>query len=297
MERQNVTFTSDGGTCAGWLYITDEPAIATVVMAHGLAGVKEMRLDAYAERFASAGYNVLVFDYRHFGASDGTPRQLLDLAKQRKDWVSAVAFVRRRPDVDGPAVALWGSSLSGGHVLAVASQVDAAAIISQVPHTDGPASTLAAGPAQIARLTWHALRDVARSLTGRGPHYVPAAGAPGDLALMTEGESAERYLGLVPEGYEFDQRVAARLILHIALYSPGRHLKRLTMPVLLQVGTRDRTTPARATLKHASRSRTAIVRTYDVGHFEPYTGDLFETFVAEQLGFLDKVLSRREVSA
>ena len=47
------------------------------VMAHGLGGVRQMRLDAFAERFSSAGYRCLVFDYRHFGAGAGEPRQLL----------------------------------------------------------------------------------------------------------------------------------------------------------------------------------------------------------------------------
>ncbi|MGI5132359.1 hypothetical protein ACQEVB_36525 [Pseudonocardia sp. CA-107938] len=37
-------------------------------MAHGLGGIRQMRLDAYAERFAAAGYACLVSDYRHFGA-------------------------------------------------------------------------------------------------------------------------------------------------------------------------------------------------------------------------------------
>jgi alpha/beta superfamily hydrolase len=32
-----------------------------------------MRLDAYAEAFAEAGYHALVFDYRHFGDSEGEP--------------------------------------------------------------------------------------------------------------------------------------------------------------------------------------------------------------------------------
>ena len=50
--------------------------------AHGLAGVKEMRLDAYAERFCAAGLACLVFDYRHFGESAGEPRQLLDIQRQ-----------------------------------------------------------------------------------------------------------------------------------------------------------------------------------------------------------------------
>ena len=44
-------------------------------MAHGFAAQKEGRLDAFAERFAAAGFAVLVFDYRHFGLSSGEPRR------------------------------------------------------------------------------------------------------------------------------------------------------------------------------------------------------------------------------
>jgi len=63
VDREDIAFPSGGLACAGWFYRTDrrgsQPA---VVMAHGLAGVKEMRLDAYAERFCEAGYHVLAFD-------------------------------------------------------------------------------------------------------------------------------------------------------------------------------------------------------------------------------------------
>ena len=123
MSREDVTFTSRGQLCAGWFYRADvEGRAPVVVMAHGLAAVKEMRLDAYAERFAAAGFHVLVFDYRHFGDSEGSPRQLLDIKKQHQDWTAAVTYARTRPDVDGTRVALWGSSLSGGHVLALGHQ-------------------------------------------------------------------------------------------------------------------------------------------------------------------------------
>ena len=121
MRREDIVVRSGGQDCAGWLYHADaaEPA-ATVVMAHGLAAVKEMRLDAYAERFARAGYHVLVFDYRHFGASGGQPRQLLDIRRQHEDWAAAVGYARSLPEVDSAKVALWGTSLAGGHVLALA---------------------------------------------------------------------------------------------------------------------------------------------------------------------------------
>ena len=107
-------------------------------MAHGLSAVRDQRLPAYAERFAAAGLGVLLFDYRHFGASGGEPRQLLDIGRQLADWRAAVAYARARFD----RVALFGSSFAGGHVLAVGTDPGIAAVVSQCPMTDGFLATL-----------------------------------------------------------------------------------------------------------------------------------------------------------
>ena len=105
MGREDVVFISHGERCAGWFYSAEGVERAScVVMAHGLAAVKEMRLDAYAERFAAAGHHVLVFDYRHFGASTGEPRQLLDIGRQHEDWAAAVG-VRPQPSRGGSRIA------------------------------------------------------------------------------------------------------------------------------------------------------------------------------------------------
>jgi fermentation-respiration switch protein FrsA (DUF1100 family) len=258
-------------------------------MAHGLAAVKEMRLDAYAERFAAAGMHVLVFDYRHFGASDGEPRQLLDVKRQHQDWANAVRHARARPDVDASRVVLWGSSFSGGHVMALARRLAPAAVVAQVPHVSGPRSVRELGVRQVLRLTGHGLRDVTAAVRRRSPHYVPAAGRPGDVAIMTAPEAME-YLDLVPAGLAFDNRVAARFALAVALYSPGRALRRLSMPVLVQVGLRDQITPPHPALSLADKAPSARVSSYDVGHFAPYTGEYFEAFVAEQVAFLQEQL-------
>src|SRR3954468_15586392 len=110
MEREDVTFRE----VAAWLY-RPGGASACVVMGHGLTAVRDQRLPAYAERFAAAGLGVLLFDYRHFGASGGEPRQLLDIGRQLADWRAAVAYARGQFE----RVALFGSSFSGGHVLAI----------------------------------------------------------------------------------------------------------------------------------------------------------------------------------
>lgn len=41
-----------------------------IVMAHGFSAPKEALLQNFADRFAAAGFVVLVFDYRYLGASE-----------------------------------------------------------------------------------------------------------------------------------------------------------------------------------------------------------------------------------
>src|SRR3954466_12943388 len=139
MRREDIEFHSGANTCAAWLYRpeADEPH-PIVILAHGFGGVREARLWAYAERFAAAGLAALVFDYRHFGANGGQPRQLLDIGLQLGVWRAAIALARGLDGIDPDRVALWGSSFSGGHVAVLAAEdTRVAAAISQAPFLDG----------------------------------------------------------------------------------------------------------------------------------------------------------------
>lgn len=290
--REDVTFTSQGTTVAAWHYRPggdgggDRPV---VVMAHGLGGVREMRLDAFAERFTDAGYACLVFDYRHFGASDGQPRQLLSVRRQRQDWAAAVAFARTLPGVDPSRTVLWGSSFSGGHVIAVAAEdPSVAAVVSQCPYTDGLASSLAVAPLTSLRVTLRAVLDLVGSRLGRGPRGIPLAGDPGTVALMTAPDAVPGYLSLVEEGSTFRNEVAARVALEIALGRPGAQAKRLRCPALFVVCERDTVAPAKATLKHVAKAPRGEVVCRDTGHFDIYTGAEFETTVRDELDFLTR---------
>lgn len=146
-------------------------------MAHGLGAITEMRLPAYAERFCAAGYACLVFDYRYFGASDGSPRQLLDIDRQLEDWAAAVAYARPLTDVKKDAVAVWGTSFGGGHAIITAARVPGVtAAIAQCPFTDGLASALAMdfqGSMKVAHAPWST-----RSAANRSPSPRPALRAP-----------------------------------------------------------------------------------------------------------------------
>ena len=99
--RSDIEFDAEGVTLRGWLYRPDDASgpLPTIVMAHGFSAVKEMYLDAYADRFAEAGLAVLVFDNRGFGASDGEPRQEIDPWSQVRDYRHAITFAGQLPDV------------------------------------------------------------------------------------------------------------------------------------------------------------------------------------------------------
>src|SRR5215475_9513203 len=140
MARRNVEFNAEGVTLRGWFYAagTGGAPAPAVVMAHGFSAVKEMYLDSFAEVFAAAGLNVLVFDNRNFGASEGEPRQEIDPWAQVRDYRHAITYVGTLPEADPGRIGIWGSSYSGGHVLVVAA-IDrrVKAVVCQVPLISG----------------------------------------------------------------------------------------------------------------------------------------------------------------
>jgi dienelactone hydrolase len=79
ISKRDVTFRSGDSFASGWFFLPEDAgsgaAAPAVAMAHGIGAVKEMFLEPIARRFAEAGFAVLVFDYRSFGASGGEPRQ------------------------------------------------------------------------------------------------------------------------------------------------------------------------------------------------------------------------------
>jgi len=291
--RHDVTFTSEGTSCAAWLYRpkgVENPPI--VVLAHGFAAFRELRLDAYAARFAQAGYAALVFDYRHWGASQGQPRRILDIAKQHADWRAAIAYARSLDNVDTTRVVGWGSSFGGGHVLTLAARDrDLAAAIVQVPHVSGPASTFTQSPKMVARLIAAGLRDQVGAWLGRPPYRTAAIGYPGDVAMMTSpgaAELVEQMAGDKREELLAENDVAARIVLRIPFYSPGRKAADITAPTLVQLATKDDVTPYAKAQKIVARIPEGEVKSYDISHFEPYLDPHFEQIITDQIAFLNR---------
>jgi pimeloyl-ACP methyl ester carboxylesterase len=297
-----VFFDSGGVRCAGVHlrgegeeFLGEDARRPCVVLAHGFGGTVDSGLLAFAERFAEAGLDALAFDYRHFGASGGEPRQLLSIRSQLEDYAAALAHARSLDGVDADRVVLWGSSYSGGHVVAAAvSDSRVAAVISQVPAMDGALTLLNlvryAGAGPLARLSVLAVRDLLSSLRGGAPVMAPAIGPPGSVAFMTTADAEPGMRAIA--GPSWRNEVAARIALHAGSYRPGLQADRLPCPILIQIADRDSVAPVKAAQDAAWRATgRAEVRTYPVGHFDVYEGEPFERSVADQLHFLRRHLN------
>lgn len=95
---EDIAFASGGESCAGWLYRpATDATVPLIVMAHGFSGVKEQGLAEIAERFRAAGFAVLVFDFRHFGASGGAPRGQLFPLDMVEDFRCAISWACHQP--------------------------------------------------------------------------------------------------------------------------------------------------------------------------------------------------------
>lgn len=302
--RSDLDIVSHGTRLSAWHYAAENDALAgpagrpCVVMAHGFGATRVDRLPAYAERFAAAGADVVVFDYRGFGDSDtesGQPRQLVDHWRHRADYRSVVAHVRDIPGIDPERIVLWGSSYSGGHVVVVAADDPRiAGVISQGAAMDGAGAVLQilsyAGAGQLLRLTGHALRDGVNKVLRRPAHTMRIFGQPGELAAMTSPDSASGYGGIITPA--FVNELPARSILPIMLNRPVRSAPKLRMPVLLVVAAADSVAPPAAVEKVARRVGGPVqVERFDVGHFDIYLGEVFERSVAAQVAFVEQTCS------
>jgi uncharacterized protein len=295
---QRVTFEVEDSVVRGELYRpTSSEPYPCLVMANGFSGTMDWILPSFAARFAGAGLAVLAFDYRHLGKSDGEPRQVVDVKKQRADLRAAIEFARRQSSVDPARIGLWGTSLGGSHVTeAAADDPRIAAVVLNMPALDAIAganigakrkrlkASRVATVLTALRLLVAASSDGVRAVLGRPPRYVAVYGNRGE-AFFTDPDLAANFARLQAGSPTWQNRVAARFLLHLPRYREGT-MERIAAPILVCLAEDDLEVSAEYVKSKAARAKSAEVRVYPVGHFAMYHGEAFERVVADQLEFL-----------
>lgn len=175
LDYRKADVMSEGVRLSAELYSPKSAAgkqLPTIIMSHGWGGTAAL-LRNVAMDFAHAGYFVIAFDYRGWGASDSRViltapepakkegnkftaevmeiREVVDPLEQTQDIFNVIHWAMGEPQVDKNRIGLWGSSYSGGHVVYVAAHDPRVkCIVSQVGAMDSrPTAQLAsAGSAE-----------------------------------------------------------------------------------------------------------------------------------------------------
>ncbi|MDA8124450.1 MAG: alpha/beta hydrolase [Deltaproteobacteria bacterium] len=239
--RYDVTFLSRQLRCAAWLYVPDDLAkgekAPAIVMAHGFSCVKEQGLDRFADRFAAAGFVVLLFDYRYFGQSEGEPRGQLFPCAQIEDYRNALTWLTGHSQVDPERIGAWGTSFSGGLVLHL-SVFDqrVKAVVAQVPSVLNYENCWAGASGKEEPFARFLLQDrIARYRTG-AVGTLKVVAPEGEPSVLSGQESYEALTALGQDAPTWRNGVTVESLEKIREFDPTRYIQFIAPTPLLIVG-------------------------------------------------------------
>jgi dienelactone hydrolase len=287
LTEESVRFFSGDAHCVGRLTLpaAGQP-VPAVVLCTGFAGTQDTpALRAAARAFAGAGYGALTFDYRRFGASEGTPRQVIRLDDQLHDIAGALDFLRSHPRVDPERLVLWGTSLGGGHAVVAGSRSpDVAAVIAQVPFNGFPRSVEGRSVVTTARLVAMMVADRLRAALRRRPAYVPVVAGRNKLGVMASEDATSTIDSL--DSATWRNEVAPRVLFEMMRYRPSEYAADLHAPLLVCVASLDAEAPESTVLEIVEKAPRARALVYRVKHFDVYRPEVREKILADQIAFL-----------
>jgi len=286
--RRDIIFQSQGVKCVGWLYVPDDLQPGTqapaIVMANAISAVKEITLPGYAERFCDAGFVVLAFDYRNFGASEGVPRQHLDPHQQQQDVKNAITWLRAQPEVDTDNVGGWGISLGGVHMLALgAYDRRLKAVVSVATGLNSLEQMMGREGMQGFLRILNGDHD-RRLKNGTIATYLPAVSMPGQGGVMAFPEANDFYTDAMNSfAPSYDNRLTLESVENLIAENSADAIRLIAPTALLMIhGEKDLIPPAmvRALFEHAGEPKKLVV--FDCLHTDLYTREPWVTQSADE---------------
>lgn len=277
MSRRQVRIPVRGGDqLDAWVYLPDQPGpVPVVVMAHGIGGIKAGGLAPFAEHFAHSGFASVVFDYRHWGESTGAPRQFLSIRRQLEDYRTALDWARGQAEFDAARMFVWGTSFAGMHIVELAAtEPGLAGAVAQCPLVDGLVGLSKIPPARGLQLTGHALADLAGSVFGRRPRYLPISVPPGQLGVIATDDAMTGMDRLDPGDGSWSNEITARSLLDISVHRPVRRARKAQCPLLMIVAEHDTMAPTGPALTVATNAPRGELYRSRGGHYDVYAGGL-----------------------
>jgi dipeptidyl aminopeptidase/acylaminoacyl peptidase len=282
-----VHFFSDGLRLAGQFTRaqgarTDQRS-PTVLCIHGYTGRKEVYMPGYIRELSAAGYNTFDFYHRGFGDSAG-PKLVNKPWDQVADILSAMIYLRQRPDVDIDHIGLYGTSFGGSTGMMAAAHDETIRCAVSVGSSADCGRSARDKRTYSDRLDWEdrlKVDRIERVLTGqscRVPYgeLIPAGRAELD-SIDTMYKTAERY----PEGYPMENYD------HLYTFVPERYVDRIAPRPVMFIHTERDTIVAlnegKSFYAHAKEPKKLVIipGANHVDVYEPRNPIIFRTVVEE----------------
>jgi alpha-beta hydrolase superfamily lysophospholipase len=280
MKIRDVEWRSGADTIVGHLYIPDGTSpFAGVVLCHGFAGVKELLLPAYAERFASAGFAALTFDYRGFGASQGERGRIIP-ERQIEDIQSAIGFLSQQPEVAPERIALWGTSLGGANAVVAASRDDRIKCLSvQLAFANGERVVTGNMSDQEKERFLNTIRRLQERRARTGSETMVPLGN-----VLTDPQSAAFYERFADHP-ALDIEVPMLTVAETLKHKPEEYLPSLRIPLLVVGAGKDSVNPPRESelLFEQANEPKSLMMLDDATHYELYEGSYLDAVSSRQI--------------
>jgi len=293
--RKDIEFKVDDITLRGWFYSPTTTPAPCIIMTHGFSALKEHALDKFAASFAEAGMCVLVYDNRNFGDSDGQPRLEVDPVAQIRDMRNAITYVRSLDAVNPDKIGIWGTSFSGGVVIAVAG-IDkrVSCVVSQVPFISGHHKFLR----NMKPEDWEKTRkkyDADRQARYEG-------NPPATVAVVTNDTVNLPAIMKQPSAYSFftsvkkwPNQVTLRSVENSGEFEPITYIKQISpTPILFIVANKDTVNVTDLTLDAYSKAfEPKKLQMIEGDHFVPYNEQFSICVKAAREWFEEHLLNKK----
>jgi uncharacterized protein len=286
--QQKVLFKSKGLNCSGVFYLpdsysaVDDGKLPAIAMAHGLGTTKEMGLPQFAERFAEAGFAVLLFDFRNLGESEGTPRGQVFAEDQQEDYRNAITWLQMQPQNDPERIGVWGFSFAGGHVLQIAVfDRRIKCVVAQVPAVSGfLVSQRSNTPLELDGIRMMLSQDrIQRYETGE-VNYLPMVAPPGQPCFFPYNEAREFFEATKGDSQgRFENRITLESLERLSYFEPAVRIDAIApTPLRMVLAKKDFLIPMDLALTAYARAHEPKSLVFlEGGHLGKSEGDDFET--------------------
>ncbi|KAJ7183609.1 alpha/beta-hydrolase [Mycena filopes] len=287
-----ISSSQPGWELDAWKYLPMAEGVKpppVIVMAHGFGADKTMGLAYYAEAFAAIGYACIVFDYRRWGASDGTPRHVLVVKEQLEDYRTVIKYARQQPEFDAQRLVLWGSSFSGGHAITLSAEsaLNPVAALSQCPYT-GTSPLFPFGLTTL-KIVSCAVADIIKQAVGLAPVYIPIAAEPNFVGALTTSGTTEGIIAIRSKDKEYRNEVSASSLFQVSPYQPRAKAAQTSCPLLIVLPTLDNLCLPEGAQQISKVTDKCELVSVPCGHFDVYFGrSHYAESIAAQLEFLKK---------